>query len=53
MEFWMVLWKIVFIFSVGAFSVMSVWVTVQGAFDIRSLLKTLREEHEKNRAAQR
>jgi hypothetical protein len=53
MEFWMVLWKFVFIVSVGAFSVMSIWVTVQGAFDIRSLLRTLRDEHQKNRAAER
>ncbi|GMU94164.1 MAG: hypothetical protein AMXMBFR4_32220 [Candidatus Hydrogenedentota bacterium] len=45
MEFWVSLWKWVFILSVGAFSLMSVWVTIQGAFDIRSLLRTLREEH--------
>jgi len=42
----MILWKAVFIISVAAFSVMSIWVTIGGAFDIRSLLRLLREEHE-------
>lgn len=45
-EFWMNLWKFVFIVSVAAFTVMSLWVTVGGALDIRALLRILREEHE-------
>lgn len=46
MESWMTLWKVVFVVSVGAFSLMAVWVTIFGALDIKHLLKTLREEHE-------
>jgi len=46
MEFWMGLWKAVFIISVAAFAIMSIWVTIGGALDIRALLKLLREEHE-------
>ena len=45
-EFWMGLWKAVFIISVAAFAVMSIWVTIGGALDIRFLLRLLREEHE-------
>jgi len=30
---------------VGLFGIMAVWVTVQGARDIKSLFKTLDEEH--------
>lgn len=45
MGFWMTLWKVVFIISVAAFSIMSLWVTIGGARDIRSLLALLREEH--------
>lgn len=45
LAFWMGLWKAVFIISVAAFSVMSLWVTVGGALDIKALLRILREEH--------
>jgi len=43
--FWIVLWKLVFVFGVGAFGLMALWVTVQGARDIKFLLDTLRGEH--------
>ncbi|MCF6287369.1 MAG: hypothetical protein L3K26_19640 [Candidatus Hydrogenedentes bacterium] len=46
MNFWMGLWKWLMILSVGSFSIMAVWVTIQGARDIKSLLRTLREGHE-------
>lgn len=45
MSFWIALWKTVFVFGVTAFAIMAVWVTVQGARDIKFLLATLREEH--------
>lgn len=46
MNYWMALWKWLMILSVGSFGVMAVWVTFQGALDIRSLLQSLREGHE-------
>lgn len=50
-EFWMTLWKVVFIVSVGAFSVMAVWVTIWGARDIKRLLTILKgdEKEEESR----
>ena len=47
MSFWVMLWKAVFVLGVGAFTIMAVWVTVQGARDIKSLLRTLRREHDR------
>lgn len=38
----MTLWRVVFIVSVAAFSVMAVWVTIGGARDIKRLLTTLK-----------
>jgi hypothetical protein len=46
MESWISLWKAVFIISVSAFAIMAVWVTIAGAFDIKSLLKTLKDEQD-------
>ena len=43
---WMLFWKIVFLVTVIGFGGMAVWVSVQGARDIKSMFKTLREEHE-------
>ncbi len=48
MNFWMTLWKLVFCVGVSVFAIMAVWVTVQGARDIFSLLTTLREGHSKH-----
>jgi hypothetical protein len=45
MQFWQTLWKLTFFIGVGLFSIMAVWVSVQGARDIKSLFKTLDEEH--------
>ena len=44
MSAWATLWKAVFVIGVGAFAIMAVWVTIQGARDIRFLLRTLRDE---------
>jgi hypothetical protein len=46
MSFWMTLWKWLMIVSVGSFSLMALWVTVQGARDIKALLHSLRAGHE-------
>jgi hypothetical protein len=43
---WELLWKIVLIGVVGAFSLMAVLVTILGARDIRKLIKKLRDEEE-------
>ncbi len=46
MTLWMTLWKWLMILSVGSFSIMALWVTVQGARDIKSLLQSLRAGHD-------
>jgi len=46
MILWMSIWKWLMTLSVGSFAVMAVWVTFQGAMDIKSLLQSLREGHE-------
>ncbi len=48
MSAWMGLWKWLLILSVGGFATMAVWVTFQGARDIKSLLISLREGHDTN-----
>lgn len=45
MAFWQTLWKLTFFIGVGLFACMAVWVTVQGARDIKDLFRTLDEEH--------
>ena len=49
-EYWILLWKFVLIVGVGLFAMLAVVVTIGGAFDIRKLLRTLREEHAKDQA---
>ena len=51
MAFWMLLWKIVFVVVVVFFAGLAVWVTFQGARDIKSLLKTLRARHQEGEPA--
>ena len=46
MNAWMLLWKIVLIAGIVLFGVMSVWVTIWGAIDIKKMLQSLNEEHE-------
>lgn len=48
MAFWIALWKVVFVVVLAGFSLLSVWVTVQGARDIGSLLRTLADRHEQD-----
>ena len=45
LEYWILLWKIVLIGGVALFTALAVVVTIGGAFDIRRLFRTLREEH--------
>ena len=42
---WIPFWKAVFIATVAVYGVMAVWVTVQGARDIKSMLKDIRDSH--------
>ncbi|MGC9327410.1 MAG: hypothetical protein ACP5I1_07230 [Candidatus Hinthialibacter sp.] len=46
MTFWIVLWKTVFIVSLACFGILSVWVTIFGAMDIKSMLSTIQKTHE-------
>ena len=43
MEFWITLWKVVFVATVAVFAGMSVWVTFGGWRDIKKLLARLRK----------
>jgi len=40
---WELIWKVVFVVFVSMFAVMSILVTILGAFDIKRLLKQLDE----------
>ena len=46
MNFWMWLWKIVFVLGVGVFSLMAVWVTIGGWRDVKDLLRDLKAQHD-------
>ena len=45
MTFWIILWKAVFIFAIGIFAVMAVWVTIAGFKDIKKLFAKINKEH--------
>jgi hypothetical protein len=47
-ESWSVFWKIVFIIGVGTFALLSVFVIIGGAKDIRTLIQRLKEEGEES-----
>lgn len=51
MAFWVVLWKVVLLATVGIYGVMAVWVTIQGARDIKSMMADIRQRHEAGKAA--
>lgn len=50
MDSWELLWKITFFAGVSVFAGMAVWVTFQGARDIKSLFRTLNEQHDREDA---
>ena len=45
-ESWTIFWKIVFIIGVGMFAILSVFVIIGGAKDIRTLIQRLKKEGE-------
>ena len=49
-EFWILLWKALFVVGVGLFAVLAVVVSIGGAIDVRRLFRTLREEHAQHTA---
>jgi hypothetical protein len=49
-EFWITTWKLVLIVGVGLFAALAVVVSIGGAFDVRNLLRTLREQHAQQQA---
>ncbi len=51
LEFWILLWKALFIVGVGLFAILAIVVSIGGAVDIRRLFRTLREEHARYMAA--
>ena len=46
MNYWMWLWKAVFVIGVAAFAIMAVWVTIAGFGDIKRLIETIRKSHD-------
>ncbi len=52
MGFWIMLWKIVFIFTITIFSVMAVCVTIGGARDIKLLFKRINQSHQQQEQEQ-
>ena len=47
MAFWIILWKVTLIGGLGLFGLLSAYVTIFGARDVKHLLQTLKTEHEK------
>ena len=47
MNFWILLWKVLFVAAITVFAAMSVWVTIGGWQDIKTLFARLDEEHQK------
>ena len=45
MNFWPTFWMVIFISAIGFFALLSIVVTIGGAFDIRQMLRALREEN--------
>ncbi len=44
MDTWAVLWKWFLILGVGAFAIVSVWVSIAGLSDIRRMFEELRDQ---------
>ena len=47
MEFWIVLWKVLIIGGFTMCGLVTVWVTIAGWIDIKHLLKSIKESHDK------
>ena len=46
MTFWVLLWELIFVFAVLVFGAMTIWVTIQGARDIKHLTEALGLRHQ-------
>jgi hypothetical protein len=44
---WAGFWSFLFFAVAAAFALVSIWVAVQGALDIRQMLRSIREAHER------
>ena len=51
-EFWVILWKVMLIGTVGGFSCMAVWVTIGGVGDIKRLFARINASHEQEERQQ-
>ncbi len=49
MEFWIFLWKATLIVGLVLFGILSAYVTIFGARDVKHLLQTLKAEQEKQK----
>ncbi|NLX05937.1 MAG: hypothetical protein GXY33_12425 [Phycisphaerae bacterium] len=45
MDFWLNLWTLTLIVGLGLFAVIAIVVAIGGAFDIRSLFRSLNAQH--------
>ena len=45
-EGWTIFWKIVFVIGVGTFAILSIFVIIGGAKDIRTLIRNLKKQGE-------
>jgi len=43
MEFWILLWKVVFIIAVIIFTCMALWVSIGGYYDLKKLFRKLKD----------
>lgn len=45
MNFWVLLWKCVLIGTITIYATIAIWVTFQGARDIKTLFASLKKRH--------
>lgn len=49
MNFWIGLWTVLLVASLVVFAVLTVVVSIRGFFDVRSMLRRIKSEHDKRR----
>jgi L-asparagine transporter-like permease len=49
-EFWAALWKYMLVIALVVFGALSVWVSIGGFFDVKKLLKQLKEGKDQDEA---
>ncbi len=52
MDFWIKFWSFFFFLSLAIFAILAVVVSIGGLFNIRSLFRTLTNEHEEKNAGE-